>query len=57
MLDPEQDFEYENKCERIATQIEMLILDGIIAALARVKYYLQEDERQPKIPPDDAKPF
>ena len=35
MLHPElePEYEYEQKCERIAMEIEMLILDGIITAL------------------------
>lgn len=57
MLDPEQEFEYEQKCERIAMQIETLILDGIIAALGRVKQYLQEDEMQPQNPSENMEPF
>ena len=29
MFDPEKEFEYEQKCERIAMEIETLILDGV----------------------------
>ena len=47
MFDPEQEFEYEQKCERIAMEIETLIIDGIIAALGKLKHYLQEEDRQP----------
>jgi len=42
MLHPEAEFEYEQKCERIAMEIEMLILDGIIAALERLNLNLQD---------------
>lgn len=57
MLDPEQEFEYEQKGERIAMEIEMLILDGIIAALGRLKHYLQEDEIQTHKPSKNVEPF
>jgi hypothetical protein len=57
MLDPEQEFEYEQKCERIAMEIETLILDGIIAALGRVKQYLQEDDIQIRNPSENIEPF
>jgi hypothetical protein len=46
MFDPEQEFEYEQKCERIAMEIEMMVIDGIVAALGKLKYYLQEDDRR-----------
>ena len=57
MLDPEQEFEYEQKCERIAMEIEMIVLDGIIAALGRVKHYLQEDDIQTQKTSEIGKPF
>ncbi len=57
MHDPEQEFEYELKCERIAGEIEMLILDGFIAALARLKYYLKQEDKQPKSPSEEGLPF
>ena len=57
MFDPEQEFEYEQKCERIAMEIETLIIDGIIAALGRLKYYLQEDDRQPPKISEDGELF
>ena len=57
MLDPEYEFEYEQKCERIAMQIETLILDGVIAALGRIKQYLQDDDMQPQKPPQNEEPF
>ncbi len=57
MIDPEQEFEYEQKCEQIAMEIETLILDGIIAALGRLKQYLQKDNMQSQAPSEDMKPF
>ena len=57
MFDPEQEFEYEQKCERIAIQIEMLILDGVIAALGRVTQYLHDKDIQPQKPPQNEEPF
>lgn len=57
MFDPEQEFEYEQKCERIAMEIETLILDGVIAALGRVKQYLHDDDRQPQKPSETGEPF
>lgn len=57
MLDPEQAFEYEQKCERIALEIEMMVIDGIIAALGKLKYYLQEDDRQTQKTSEIGKPF
>jgi hypothetical protein len=57
MLDPEQEFEYEQKCERIAMEIETLIIDGIIAALGRLKHYLQEEDIQTQRPSEDIEPF
>lgn len=57
MLDPEQEFEYEQKCERIAIEIEMFIIDGIIAALGRLKHYLQEDDIQTPKPSENIEPF
>lgn len=57
MFDPEHEFEYEQKCERIAMEIETLILDGVIAALGRVKQYLQDDDNQPQKPSNDVEPF
>ncbi len=57
MIDPEQEFEYEQKCEQIAMEIETLILNGIIAALGRLKQYLQEDDTQTQKPSVDIEPF
>jgi len=37
MVDPEQEFEYEQKCEQIAMQIEMFVLDRIIAAPGKIE--------------------
>jgi hypothetical protein len=56
MFDPEQEFEYEQKCERIAMDIETLILDGVIAALGKLKFYLQEDQQTQK-PSTNVEPF
>jgi hypothetical protein len=57
MFDPEHEFEYEQKCERIAMEIETLIIDGIIAALGRVKQYLQDDDIQTQGPAKEMEPF
>ena len=57
MFDPEHEFEYEQKCERIAMEIETLILDGVIAALGRVKQYLQDDDIQTRKSSKDVEPF
>lgn len=57
MFDPEHEFEYEQKSERIAMEIETLILDGVIAALGRVKQHLQYDDIQPQKPSKDIEPF
>ena len=57
MIDPEQEFEYEQKCEQIAIEIETLILDGIIAALGRVKKYFQDDVEQNQKTSENIEPF
>lgn len=57
MFDPEQEFEYEQKCEQIATQIEMFVLDRIIAALERLNYNLQPVDMQNPKPSEDTEPF
>lgn len=57
MFDPEQEFEYELKCERIAAEIEMLILDGIIAALGKLKHCLQEEDCRSRNLPRNTEPF
>jgi hypothetical protein len=57
MLHPETEFEYEQKCERIAMEIEMLILDGIIAALERLNLNLQDAAMEIKKPSADMEPF
>lgn len=44
MIDPQHEFEYEQKCEHIALQIEMFVLDRIIAALQRLQSNLEPDE-------------
>jgi hypothetical protein len=57
MFDPEKEFEYEQKCERIAMEIETLILDGVLAALGRVKQYLQENDMQNQRITEEKEPF
>ncbi len=59
MLHPElePEFEYEQKCERIAMEIEMLILDGIINALERLNLNLQGADMEINKSPDDMEPF
>ena len=57
MFDPEQEFEYEQKCEQITMEIETLILDGIITALGRLKQHLQEVDMQTKKTCADVEPF
>ena len=56
-MDPEQEFEYEQKCEQIATQIEMFVLDRIIAALERLNYNLEPVDMQREKPTEDTEPF
>lgn len=57
MLDPEQEFAYEQKCEQIALQIEMFVLDRIIAALERLNCNLQPVDMQMQKPSVDIEPF
>ena len=57
MFDPVQEFEYEQKCEQITLEIEMLILDGIIAALRRLKRNLPCDDTQTEKSSCDVEPF
>jgi hypothetical protein len=57
MLDPQQEFEYDQKCEQIALQIEMFVLDRIIAALQRLNYNLQPVDMQSQKPTEDTEPF
>lgn len=56
MFDPEHELEYELKCERIAAGIEMLILDGICAALGKLRHYLQEEDFRPENLPENMEP-
>jgi hypothetical protein len=56
-VDPEQEFEYEQKCEQIAVQIEMFVLDRIIAALERLNYNLQPVDMQRQKTAEDTEPF
>lgn len=57
MLHPEHEFEYEQKCERITTEIEMLIIDGIIAALERLNLNLKTPDMEIKNSSDEVEPF
>ncbi len=57
MIDPEQEFEYEQKCEQIAMQIEMFVLDRIIAALERLHSNLQPVDMQIQNMSEDTEPF
>lgn len=57
MLDPDQEFEYEQKCEQIAMQIEMFVLDRIIAALERLNYNLEPVDMQSQKPSEDTESF
>lgn len=55
--EPEYEYEYELKCEQIATQIEMLVLDRIIAVLERLNTNLQPVAAKPRKTSDDIVPF
>ena len=57
MFDPEQEFEYEQKCEQVAMQIEMFFLDRIIATLQRLKYNLRPVDMQSQKPSEDTQPL
>ncbi len=57
MFDPVQELEYEQKCDRITMEIEMLILDGIIATLRRLHQYLRDEDIQPQKPSENVEPF
>ena len=57
MFDPEQEVEYELKCERIAAEIEMLILDGILAAFGKLRRYLQEENIRSRDPTEKPESF
>jgi hypothetical protein len=57
MLEPEQEFDYEQKCEQIAMQIEMFVLDRIIAALERLNYILQPVDMKNQKPSKNTEPF
>ena len=57
MVNPEQEFEYEQKCEHIAMQIEIFVLDRIIAVLERLNYNLQSVDIQSQKPTKDTEPF
>jgi len=57
MFDPEQEYEYEQKCEQVAMQIEMFFLDRIIAALERLNDNLRPVDMQCQKPSEDPQPF
>ena len=57
MLYPEPGFEYEQKCGRIAMEIEMLILDAILTALERLNLHNQGVNADKKEPSTDTKLF
>jgi len=57
MMYPEPGFEYEQKCARIAEEIEMLILDTILTALERLNSQNQEVNAKIKQPSADTQPF
>jgi hypothetical protein len=57
MYNPEKEFEYEQKCERIAVDFEMLILDALIAAIGRVNHILHDDDMENRKPSADKEPF
>ncbi|MCJ8503169.1 hypothetical protein [Desulfatitalea alkaliphila] len=57
MLDPEQEYEYEQKCELIARQIEIFVLDRIIAALERLNDNLQPADMLSQTTNEDTQPF
>jgi len=57
MLYSEPEYEYELKCEQIAIQLEMLVLDRIIAVLERLNTSLQPVAMQTQKESDDTTPF
>lgn len=57
MLYSEPEYEYELKCEQIAIQIEMLVLDRIIAVLERLNISLQPVALQTQKSSDNTVPF
>ena len=57
MFDPEQELEYELKSERIADEIEMLILDAITSALAKLRHCLQQEDVRSQNLPEKMEPF
>lgn len=56
-LEPEFEYEYEQKCERITMQLEMFVLDAILNALERLNYYNQHANADEKESSDDTQPF
>lgn len=57
MIEPDQEYEYELKCEQIAMQMEMFVLDRIIAVLERLHSNLQPVEMQIQKTSEDTEPF
>ena len=57
MMYSEPEYEYELKCEQIAIQIEMFVLDRIIAALERLSTSLEPAAMQTKKTSDNKIPF
>lgn len=57
MLYSEPEYEYELKCEQIGIQLEMLVLDRIIAVLERLNTCLAPLESQTQKPSDNTVPF
>jgi len=55
--DIETEIESELKCERIASKIEVLILDGILAALERLSVNLKHYDIDQKTSSDDYPSF
>jgi hypothetical protein len=57
VIEPEQEYGYELKCEQIAVQMEMFVLDRIIAALKRLHSNLQPVDMQVQKTSEDTQPF
>jgi hypothetical protein len=56
-MEPEYEYEYEQKCERITMQLEMFVLDAILNALERLNYYNQQANADKKESSEDTQPF
>ena len=57
MFDRKQKFEYEKRRERIASQMENLILDAIIATLGKLHLYFRDDDMSIDKPAKNEEPF